>query len=242
MVNIKKIFEIKFQPSKELSILILAWLGIVVANYIAFASGSTILQFLFYNIISLFLIGIALPAYWTIKKGRPLDDIGITRNRLWLSLIVGIIFTGFMAMHTIAEIEFPVFDQLLPIIVLAVVAGLFEAIFFRGWMQLRFEDAFGIIPSILLASVFYSLYHMGYPGWATAETLTILFFVGIMYAVLFRLTKNILIIWTFAIPVGEVYDLVKHETIMPFEAIYGYVFTTILIVIFFIYIKFKWKT
>lgn len=240
MMSIKKIFEIKFQLSKELSILILSWLGIVIANYIAFVSGNALLQLLFYNVISLFLIGIALPVYWTIKKRHPLSDIGITKNRLWLSLVIGIVFTGFEAFHTIAEIQLPVFDELLPIIVLAIVAGLFEAVFFRGWMQLRFEDAFGIIPSILLASAFYSLYHIGYSGsWATTETLITLFLVGIMFAVLFRLTKNILIIWPFAIPVGAVYDLVKHETIIPFEAIYGYLFTSILIVIFFVYIKFK---
>jgi len=204
MISIKKIFEVKFQLSKELSILILAWLGIITASYIAFISGNTLLQILFYNVISLFLIGIALPVYWNIKKGYPLSDIGITKNRLWLSLVIGILFAGFEAFHTIVEIQLPVFDELLPIIVLAIVAGLFEAVFFRGWIQLRLEDAFGI-----------------------------------MFAVLFRLTKNILIIWLFAIPVGAVYDLVKHETIIPFEAIYGYLFTSILIVIFFVYIKFK---
>jgi membrane protease YdiL (CAAX protease family) len=45
---------------------------------------------------------------------------------------------------------------------MALAVGLFEAIFFRGWLQLRFENAFGSVPGLVLGALCYSLYHIGY--------------------------------------------------------------------------------
>ncbi|MCZ7574491.1 MAG: hypothetical protein M5U01_38570 [Ardenticatenaceae bacterium] len=47
---------------------------------------------------------------------------------------------------------------MVPLVAVALTVGLFEAVFFYGWLQLRFEEAFGVIPSLLLASLAYNLY------------------------------------------------------------------------------------
>jgi membrane protease YdiL (CAAX protease family) len=41
--------------------------------------------------------------------------------------------------------------------------------FFRGWLLLRFEAAFGLVPGLLLSALCYSAYHIAY-GMSTGET------------------------------------------------------------------------
>jgi hypothetical protein len=69
---------------------------------------------------------------------------------------------------------------------------LWEPFFVHGWLQLRFERAFGILPGILLAALCFAAYHIGtYPPAA----LLAIYASGLFYAVVFRLTGNLLIIW-----------------------------------------------
>ena len=52
--------------------------------------------------------------------------------------------------------------------------------------------AFGIVPGVLLAALSFAAYHIGsYPP----ATLIVLLITGLFYAVLFRLTSNLLILW-----------------------------------------------
>jgi len=77
--------------------------------------------------------------------------------------------------------------------------SLWEVIFVFGWLQLRFEEAFGIIPAVVLAGISFCLYHAGY-GWFARAHLMSLFVIGIMMAMVFRMTKNLLILWPFLWP------------------------------------------
>ena len=79
--------------------------------------------------------------------------------------------------------------------------------FIYGFLRMSFEKSFGIIPSILLTSVFYSLHHAGFQP----EFLH-LFLVGLMYCGVFYITKNMLIIFPFFWGVGALWDvLVSSE-------------------------------
>jgi len=114
------------------------------------------------------------------------------------------------------------------LIALALTVGLFEAIFFRGWLQLRFEDAFGVIPGLVLAALAYSLYHVGY-GMEAGE-LVFLFFLGITFGAVFRLTRSIFELWPLYTPVGGLFTNLREGLSMPFEATYGFVLTLALMV------------
>jgi len=91
-------------------------------------------------------------------------------------------------------------SSLLPLAALSLTIGLFEAVFWRGWVLLRLEEAFGIVPAILLGSLLYAAYHVGY-AMPTSE-IAFLFLVGVMYAVAFRLTRSVFILWPLFQPMG----------------------------------------
>lgn len=80
----------------------------------------------------------------------------------------------------------------------------------------RFEAAFGVVPGLLAAAICYSLYHVGY-GMEPAEML-FLFGDGLTFGAMFRLTRNILVLWPFYTPVGSFYSNVKSGLALPFEA------------------------
>jgi uncharacterized protein len=117
-----------------------------------------------------------------------------------------------------------------PLVALALAIGFFEAVFWRGWVLLRLEEAFGIIPAILLGSVLYAAYHVGY-GMPASE-MTTLFFVGVIFAVVFRLTKNVFILWPIFQPMGQLVTLIKDGLTLPLAAALGFVEVLILMFVF----------
>jgi hypothetical protein len=99
--------------------------------------------------------------------------------------------------------------------------GFFEAIFWRGWILLRLEDAFGVIPAILLGSLLYAAYHIGYA--MPLDEMVFLFFIGVMFAVVFRLTKNVFILWPVFQPMGQLVTLINDKLTLPFISTLGFV-------------------
>jgi len=96
-------------------------------------------------------------------------------------------------MGTLANITLPPFMELFPLVVMSLTVGLFEAIFFRGGIQPRREKAFDPIPAIPIAAASYALYHVGYG--MTSSEMWFLFLLGIEFAIAFRVTRNILVLW-----------------------------------------------
>jgi membrane protease YdiL (CAAX protease family) len=93
----------------------------------------------------------------------------------------------------------------------------------------RLEDTFGTIPAILLGSALYAAYHIGY-GMPASE-MVFLFFIGIMFAVVFRLTKNIFILWPIFQPMGQLVTLVKDGLSLPTIAALGFIEALILMLV-----------
>jgi hypothetical protein len=125
--------------------------------------------------------------------------------------------------NTLATLDIAWTREVIPLVVMALAVGLFEAIFFRGWLQLRFEEAFGLVPSLILGALCYSLYHVGY-GMMWGEML-FLFGLGLVFAAFFRLTKNVAVLWPFYTPIGGLYTNLSEGLTMPFEATYGFLLT-----------------
>lgn len=68
-------------------------------------------------------------------------------------------------------------------------ASIFEVIMFFCFLRHFFEKAFGVIPAVILAALFYSLHHAGFQ-----PEFIKLFIVGIVFIGIFRMGKSILII------------------------------------------------
>lgn len=222
--EIKKGLYFRWQPTAELALVFVSWITVVGGLWLAFQVFTTqkvALNFITFGPITLFGFGIALPLLWTVMKGRSLAEVGITQRKAIISIMLGLAFSIIQYTQTIARVTLPPVEQLIPIISMAVTVGLFEAIFFRGWMQLRFEEMFGVVPGIVLGAGFYAMYHLGY-GMEWNE-IGFLFIIGLIFAAVFRITKNILILWPFFTPMGGLFNNIKEGLFMPFEATYGFV-------------------
>jgi len=177
--------------------------------------------------------GVILPLYWMVViRERELKEVGITREKWLVSLIVslilgGLLFWQYYRSFEISAATIPTF--------LVVAYTLWEVVFVCGWLQLRFEEAFGIIPGIILAGFCFSIYHLGY-GWYDLPGLVGLFGAGLFLAIVFRFTRNILILWPFLWPVGCLRGF-KMGGFSPdwSEAVFSAVFLVLLLISIFIF-------
>jgi membrane protease YdiL (CAAX protease family) len=220
--GLKQVFSIRWKPGKDLAVVALSWLLVVGSLYTATvlvgaATWGGMAYFALYAVLGATLFGVGLPLYWTIVvQRRPLSALGFTTRWLGLSLILQLVFATLQYIGTLAKAQLPPLEEFLPLMALALAIGFFEAIFWRGWVFLRLEESFGTIPAILLGSALYSVYHIGYA--MPASEMIFLFFIGIMFAVVFRLTKNIFILWPIFQPMGQLVTLVKDGLALPLLA------------------------
>jgi len=220
------VFKLRWNLSADLIVVAASWLLVVGALYSAtFLIGREVWggmgYFLLYALVGAGLFGVGIPLIWTVLiRKRTLADLGITTRYWKRSVLVQLVFSLALYIPAYINTEMPPFAQLLPLIFLSLAIGLFEAIFWRGWVQLRLEEAFGILPSILLASALYAAYHIGY-GMPVSE-MVFLFFIGLMYAAAFRLTKSILILYPFFQPLGQLKTLITDQLALPTIAALGF--------------------
>lgn len=224
---VQDIFTVRFNLTSDLLVLAISWLLVVGSLYTAtFIVGSQVggglPYFALYAVVGATLFGIGIPLYWmVVVRRRPLADLGLTFRAWRTSLVLQIIFAALQFAGTLANVQLPPWDQLLPLVTLALAIGFFEAVFWRGWVLLRLEEAFGIIPAILLGSLLYAAYHIGY-GMPLGET-TFLFFIGVMFAVAFRLTRSVLILFPLFQPMGQLVTLVRDGLSLPVAASLGFI-------------------
>lgn len=246
--KLKDFLQIRFKPSIDLLVVLASFIVMVVGLYTAWKIDTIAGAWV---PVSMFVLGILVPiAYNNLVKKRPLSETGISK-KYWLgSLVLGIILA---AIILIAPSPTPslkgtfitiftslTFTELLPLLALEITAGLFYAIFFHGWVQMRFERAFGTIPAILITATFFALHHVAY-----GEPISLLymghFMGGLIHATIFRITRNILILWPFFVSTtGLIYDL-GWGFRLPFEAIYWYIGVLVLMWLFIAVVHWKLK-
>ena len=192
----------------------------------------------------MFVAGIVVPiVYNNLVKKRPISEIGISKKHWKKSLLLGLIISFLLLTRPgMINITIPSFMELLPLILFEIAAGLFFAMFFFGWVQMRFEKAFGAIPAILIAASLFSLHHIGYAGYsAYIPQIWAHFFGGMLLAIIFRITRNILILWPFFISmVGLFYEL-EWGFRLPFEYTYGFIGVLALMWLFIAIVHWKQK-
>lgn len=179
---------------------------------------------LFLSFAAALFIGVAGPVvYTTWGRRRPLASIGMGRQNLGRTVRLGLLFAGVQFAITLWGYDLPEPVDWVPLLVMALTVGLFEAIFFRGFIQGRLEDSLGLGPAVYLAAGLYALYHVGYG--MGADEMVFLFGLGVVYAIAYRLARNVLVLWPLLIPLGSFYaqldsgDLVGE---LPWGSVAGF--------------------
>jgi hypothetical protein len=154
-------------------------------------------------------------------RHRPLRSLGLGVHRLRQTLLLGLRFAAVQAVIMLWGYSLPAPADWVPLLVLSLAVGLFEAIFFRGFIQGRLEASFGTGPAVAGASALYALYHIGY-GMGLRE-LGFLFALGVVYAVAYRLVENILVLWPLLTPIGAWFaNMEAADFELPWASILGF--------------------
>ncbi len=223
---LRTIITFRWNPNKDLAAVLVSWLLVTGALYTATVIvtpelGGGMAYFALYGIVAAALFGVGIPLAWTVAvRKRPIQDLGITTRLLGVSIVLQLVFAGLQYMGTLAKTQLPAMSSLLPLVGLALAIGFFEAVFWRGWVLLRLEEAFGLIPAVLLGSALYAVYHVGY-GMPFSE-IAFLFLIGVMYAVTFRITRSVFLLWPIFQPMGQLVTLVKDQLSLPAIAALGF--------------------
>ena len=225
-----QLVSVHWRPNRDTFVALGSYLLVVTGLFTAFQVFTTArvaANFIMFGPITLAGLGVALPVFYTaLKRRKPLADLGLTSHNLIISLALSILLGLDTYRNTLGTLNVTWTINHVALITMALTVGLFEAIFFRGWLQLRFEEAFGILPAILLGAFCYALYHVGYG--MTGSEIIFLFSLGLMFAAVFRLTRNIFILWPLYTPIGGLFTNLTEGLSLPFEATYGFVITMVM--------------
>lgn len=204
-----KLFQ--WKPDKETGVALAAGLVVIFlsALMLPFNVDSWI-RITIHDIGMICLTGILFPLLYIQKSGCSFADFGMTLRRWYvfvpINLILGVLLL-YIFIYWVPPVGFNFDTKSFMTMTLILCTGVFEVIFFYGFLRTLFERAFGVIPAIFLTAVFYSLHHIGFQP----EFLQ-LFFVGIMYAVVYRIGSSVLLIYPFFWGVGASYNVLIQST------------------------------
>ena len=119
---------------------------LVIAVLYALVVGGFLLAFTTFttgNVLGLFLsfgaallVGTVGPIIYTVwMRQRPLTGLGIGLGDWRLMASLALVFAAVQFGLTLARLDYPSLETWLPLLVMAITVGLFEAIFFRGFVQ-----------------------------------------------------------------------------------------------------------
>jgi membrane protease YdiL (CAAX protease family) len=134
---------------------------------------------------------------------------------------MGLVLAAVQFGVTMVGYDMPAAERWVPLLGMSLVVGLFEAVFFRGFIQGRLEASLGPVPAVIGAAVLYAAYHVGY-GMDLTE-MWFLLGLGVLYAIVFRLTENILILWPLLTPLGAFFNNLDNAAIeLPWASLLGF--------------------
>ena len=188
---------------------------------------------LFLSFAAALLVGVVGPIYYTVwRRGGTLGDLGLRVGNWVETLTLALLFAGVQFWLTLWRLDLPATQDWVPLLVMALVVGVFESIFFRGFVQSRLEEQFGTTVGIVAAALLYGVYHVGY-GLGLSE-IAFLTGLGLVYAATFALPRSVFVLWPLLTPVGSFYNGVTTGDIdLPWASIIGFaeVFIVMLVVI-----------
>jgi membrane protease YdiL (CAAX protease family) len=168
------------------------------------------------------LLGVIGPVVYTVwRRDRSLADLGIGTHDLAATVLLGLLLAGLQFAMTLWGYDLPEPVDWVPLLVMSLVVGAFEAVFFRGFIQNRLEASLGTGVGLAGAALLYSLYHVGYG--MGADEMVFLFGLGVIYAVAFRLVRNLLVLWPLLTPLGAFFNNLEAGDIeLPWASIAGF--------------------
>lgn len=181
-----------------------------------FSEVNPIFSILIRDIGMLCLVGLFYPLWYMARHGISRATFGLhaegRRGYLILNLLLAVLLLAFLGFSE-APFTLALFGQgqAWGYVLYVMLAGIFEVVYFYGFQRTLLEQAFGILPAIVLTAAFYSFHHMGFQ----TEFLR-LFLVGLMYGSIYRMAGSALAIYPFFWGVGALYDvLVQSQDILP---------------------------
>lgn len=205
-------------------------LAVVAALYIAvvvlFRVAFTV--FTEANVLGLFLcfgtglvLGVAVPVFYTVRRGRALSDLGLGLGNWKQAVLLGLVLTSIQFAITLFGYALPAPVDWVPLLVMSLSVGAFETVFFRGFVQTRLSASLGQAPGIAIAAALYAAYHVGYG--MDVEGMVFLFGLGVVYAIAFAVVRNVLVLWPLLTPLGSFFNNLNSGDIeLPWEAILGF--------------------
>lgn len=205
VVRRKEAFAFRWQPTRHTWVAIgTGLLAFVFSASILLVGTDTVAARVIHNGLIYVLCGFAIPwGYTLLVEHNPPAEMGLKRERWALSLVLSIVLAALFSPLLIFEGNLGAVGwakTAKAAFVLTGAGGLFELFLYYGFIHLRLEKAFGVIPTILTSSLLYVSWHTGTqlplepdPVLAAVK----LFGVGVMYQSVFSLTRNLLIVWPF---------------------------------------------
>jgi membrane protease YdiL (CAAX protease family) len=200
------------------------YLGVVAAMYVAFQVFTTA------NVLGLFLcfaaallLGVVGPVIYTVwVRHRPLADLGLRLDNWREVTALGLALAAVQFSLTLYGYALPAQPlDWVPLAVMALMVGFFEAVFFRGFAQTRLTANLGPVAGTAAAAGLYALYHVGY-GMGVQEMI-FLFGLGVVYAIAYASVRNILVLWPLLIPMGSFFNSIESGGFdLPWASILGF--------------------
>lgn len=150
--------------------------------------------------------GIAFPLLWAWRR-REWARMGFTRRNLGQALLWGLgagllllAIEWFTTEHKTAPFFLLQLAVAMPIWLL--IMSPFQELFFRGWLQPRFQEALGLWPGLIVTSVSFALWHLC-PPFEQAQIVPIMSAygtlfttgMGLLFGYIFQRTGNIIAPW-----------------------------------------------
>lgn len=198
-----------------------AVVGLMRLAFVVFTTANTLGLFLAFA--AALLVGSAGPVVYTVWfRRKSLGELGFRMDNWRSTVVLALLFGGVQFALTLWGFRLPTNpEDWVPLLVMALAVGVFESVFFRGFIQNRLEEQFGSVTGIAAAASLYGLYHIGY-GMGVTE-IGFLLGLGVIYAVAFAVARNVFVLWPLLTPLGSFFANVKAGTIdLPWASILGF--------------------
>jgi membrane protease YdiL (CAAX protease family) len=211
--------------TRDLIAVVVLYVGVVATArlaFVGFTTDSMVGLFISYAVVGLLLLGVAGPVIYNVRlRHRPLRSLGVSLHEWRPTLALGFVFAAVQFSMTLWGYDLPAPVDWVPLLLMSLTVGVFESIFFRGFIQNRLEASFGPVLGIGLAAALYGLYHFGY-GMGSDE-IVFLAGLGVVYAVAFSATRNVLVLWPLLTPLGSLFNnLEAGDIALPWASMAGF--------------------
>lgn len=181
---------LRFRPDGSTATAFALAIGSVAAS---FAAGALDVVGFFVSRDLIQVIGIGLVAPFALARPGEWAEASVRFDQPWRHLAISVALGALLLVQFVTEAQTmprALDANLLAGAAYVMVINVFEVLFFACFLRHRFEQAFGIVGGIGLASLFYSLHHAGFQ-----PEYTKLFFVGVLFLTILRAFRHWLVLF-----------------------------------------------